>query len=178
MERYARRIRVLDESISAEEIVSLEKKHAMKELLKERRSTEVKEWRVTVAPGGGVTLRAAAGSQSSKAEGDLFVSEVGVRQKDTEEAQKSFGHVEAPPLTSCMEQEHWRRRTRKNMEERSFVPQSARHAGPGRCAITRVDQRASNSSKLWLLSRKAQHTRLTLAGIATMEGERSKAKQR
>ena len=40
----------MDERISAEEIDSLEKKHAMKELLKERRSTEVKEWRVTVAP--------------------------------------------------------------------------------------------------------------------------------
>ena len=60
MERYSRSIRVLDERISAEEIDSLEKKQAMKELLKERRSTEAKEWRVTVAPGGGVTLKSSS----------------------------------------------------------------------------------------------------------------------
>ena len=38
-------IRDLDERISAEEMGLLEKKQAMKELLKERRSTEVEEWR-------------------------------------------------------------------------------------------------------------------------------------
>ena len=45
-------------------------------------------WRDTVAAAeGGFTQKAAAGSQSS----------TGVRQKDTEEGQKSFGHVKAPP---------------------------------------------------------------------------------
>ena len=45
---------------------------------------------------GGVTQKAAAGSRSSKAEGDLLVSEVGLHQNDTEKDQKSFGHVKAP----------------------------------------------------------------------------------
>ena len=69
----------------------------MKELLKERRSTEVEECRSTVVAEGGVTQKAAAGSRSSETEGDLFVSEVGVRQKDTEEGQEPFGQVKAPP---------------------------------------------------------------------------------
>ena len=43
--RFSRRVRVLDERISVEEIDLLEKKQAMKELLKERRRTEEEEWR-------------------------------------------------------------------------------------------------------------------------------------
>ena len=35
--------------------------------------------------------------RSSEAEGDLVASEVIVHQKDTEEGQKSFGRVKAPP---------------------------------------------------------------------------------
>ena len=45
----------------------------------------------------GVTHKAATWSRSSEAECDLFVAEVGVHQKDTEEGQESFGQVEAPP---------------------------------------------------------------------------------
>ena len=62
----------------------LEKKQAMEELFKERRKTKVERWRDTVAAEGGVTQKAPAGSRSSEAEGDLFVSEVGVHQRDTE----------------------------------------------------------------------------------------------
>ena len=54
----------------------------MKEMLKERRSTQVEEWRDTVVAGCGVTQKAADGSRSSEAECDLLVSEVGVHQKD------------------------------------------------------------------------------------------------
>ena len=56
-------IRVLDDRISAEELDLLEKKQAKEELLKERRSTEVEEWRDTVVTEGGVTQKAAAGSR-------------------------------------------------------------------------------------------------------------------
>ena len=57
----------------------------------------MEEWRDTVVAEGRVTQKAAAGPRSSVAEGDLFVSEVGVHQKDTEEGQESFGQVRAPP---------------------------------------------------------------------------------
>ena len=50
----------------------------------------------TVVAEGGVTQKAAAGSRSSEAEGDLLVSEVGIHQKDTEKDQNYFGHVKAP----------------------------------------------------------------------------------
>ena len=53
-------IRVLDERISAEDFDLLEKKQAMKGLLKERRCTEVEEWRDTVVGGSGVTRVVAA----------------------------------------------------------------------------------------------------------------------
>ena len=55
----------------------LERKQAVENLLKEWRNTEVEEWRVAVVAEGGVTQKAAAGSRSSEAEGDLFVSEAG-----------------------------------------------------------------------------------------------------
>ena len=61
------------------------------------RRTEVEEWRDTVVAEGRVTQKAASGPRSSVAEGDLFVSEVEVHQKDTEEGQESFGQVNAPP---------------------------------------------------------------------------------
>ena len=48
----------------------------MEELLKERRKTQVDECRDTVVAEGGVIHKAAAGSRSLEAEGDLFVSEV------------------------------------------------------------------------------------------------------
>ena len=54
----------------------MEKKQAMEEPLKERRFSDAEEWGDTVFADGGVTQRAAAGSRSSEAEGDLFVSEV------------------------------------------------------------------------------------------------------
>ena len=57
---------VLDDRISAEEVALLEKKQAMKELLKERRRTEVEGWRDTATAEGGVAQKAAAGSQSSE----------------------------------------------------------------------------------------------------------------
>ena len=79
-------IRDLDERISGEEIELLDQKQAMKEMLKERRCTEVEEWRDTFVAGGGVTRMAAAGSRGSETEGDLFLSEVGARQKDAEDA--------------------------------------------------------------------------------------------
>ena len=50
----------------------------MKELLKERRTTEVQERRDTVAAGGGSSWRAAVGSRSSETEVDLLLSDVGV----------------------------------------------------------------------------------------------------
>ena len=69
----------------------------MEELLKERRKTQVDECRDTVVAEGGVIHKAAAGSRSSETDGDLFVSEVGVCQKDTEEGQESFGQVKPLP---------------------------------------------------------------------------------
>ena len=59
----------------------LEKKQAMKELLKERRNTKVEEWRDTVDVGGEVAQMAAARSRSSEAEGGLLLFELGVLQK-------------------------------------------------------------------------------------------------
>ena len=68
---------VLDDRIWAEEVEPREKKQAMKELLKERRRTEVEGW------------RDANGSQSFEAEVDHFeVSEVVLHR-----SQESFGHV-------------------------------------------------------------------------------------
>ena len=69
----------------------------MEELLKERRNTEVEVWRDTVVAEGGCTQKAAAGSRSFEAGGDHFVSGLGVHQKETEEDQRSFGQVKAPP---------------------------------------------------------------------------------
>ena len=57
----------LVDRISAEEVELLEKK-VMREMLTERRRTKVKGWRDTDAAEGGVTQKAASGSQSSKAE--------------------------------------------------------------------------------------------------------------
>ena len=66
--------------------------------LEGKRNTEVEEWRDTdVAEGGSTQKAAAIGPRSSEAEGDLFVSEVGVHEKDTEECEESFGQVKAPP---------------------------------------------------------------------------------
>ena len=53
--------------------------------------------RDTVVVGSGFALMAAAGSRSCKAEGDLFLSELGVLQKDTEEDRTSFCQIKAPP---------------------------------------------------------------------------------
>ena len=44
-EKFCPEIRVSDDKISAEELDLLEKKKAMEELLKERRNTEVEEWK-------------------------------------------------------------------------------------------------------------------------------------
>ena len=66
----------------------------VKKLSKSSRKGEVPKCRIGE---GGVTQKAAAGSRSSEAEGDLFVSKVGVLQKDTEKGQESVGHVKAPP---------------------------------------------------------------------------------
>ena len=83
-------IRDSDERISGEEIALLEKKQVMQEMWKERRSTEFGGRRDTVVVGIGVTWMAVACSRSSKTEGHLLLSEVGVLQKDMEEDQRSF----------------------------------------------------------------------------------------
>ena len=70
LEKMFQEIRVLDERISAEEIDVLEMKRGCRD---------------TVVVGGEVAQMAAAGSRSSKAEGDLLVSEVGLLQRDSEE---------------------------------------------------------------------------------------------
>ena len=77
-------MRDLDERISVEEIDLLEKKQAMMELLTERRSTEVEEWKDTVVAGSGVTRMATAGSRNFETEGDLPWSEMEVLQTVTE----------------------------------------------------------------------------------------------
>ena len=99
----------MDERISIEEIDLLEKKQVMKEMLKERRSTEVEEWRDTVVAGSGHSdgscwvskLRnggwASLGLEAPKRRVGLLVSEVGALQKDTEGDQKSLGQVMASP---------------------------------------------------------------------------------
>ena len=89
-ETFCHEIRISYYRISAEEWDLLENKQAMEELLKERRNTEVEEWRDTVVAEGGVTHKATVGSRSSEVEGDLFVFEVVVHQNVT-------GQVEAPP---------------------------------------------------------------------------------
>ena len=141
--------RVLDERISAEEVDVLEKKQAMKELLKERSRTEVEEWKGAVATESGVAQKVAAGFRSSEAEGDLFLSEVGVLQRDSEEDQRSFGQVKAPPqkinavirvepvetrdyvsapsVTGCLEQ-IMEAEDEKDMEELGFIPECGQRA--------------------------------------------------
>ena len=77
-EIFCQEIGVFDK-ISAEELDLLERKQAMGEPLRERRrSAEVKEWRDTVVVGDEVAQMAAAGSESSEAEGDLLLSEMRV----------------------------------------------------------------------------------------------------
>ena len=61
----------------------------MEEMLTERRCTKVEEWRDIF--GSGVTRVAVSGSRSSETQGDLFLSKVGVLQKDTEGDQRSLG---------------------------------------------------------------------------------------
>ena len=68
----------MNDRFSAEEVELLEKKQAMKELLKEKRRTKVEGWRDTLAVEDGTY------SKDSNAEGDLYVFEVGVHQKDME----------------------------------------------------------------------------------------------
>ena len=135
---------------------------------------------------------AAAGSRRSETVGDLLLSEVGVLLRDSEEDQRSFGQVKAPPqkrravirvesaetqdyvsalpLTSCMEQK-MEAEDEKNM---SFVSSAVREPRwASICFVTSVQQRASNSSKLRLVCQKkeAQRTRLTFTGSATMNGD-------
>ena len=83
----------MDERISAEETDLLEQKQAMKELSKERRSTEVEEWRDKAAAGG-ITWRAVVWSRSSATEGGLLFVRSGSSSKDTEEDQRSYGQVQ------------------------------------------------------------------------------------
>ena len=68
-EKFCQEIGVLDDRISAEEMELLEKRQAMEEPLKERRKTEVEEWRDTVVAEGGVIQKAAAGSRSFQSGG-------------------------------------------------------------------------------------------------------------
>ena len=78
-------------------LICWKKKQAMKELLKERRSTEEEEWRETqMLLGVGATQMGATGSRSSETEGDLFLSQGEILKKETEEDQRSFGQVKAP----------------------------------------------------------------------------------
>ena len=57
----------------------------------------MEEWRDTVVAGSEVAHMAAAGSRSSEAKGDLLLSEVRIRRKDSEEDQRSFVQARAPP---------------------------------------------------------------------------------
>ena len=96
-EKIRQEIGVLDDKISAEEVELLEKKQA-KKLWKEMKKNKVEECRDTVVAGCGFTQKAAAGSRSSEAEGDLFFVRVGSSlKKATEEGHKSFGQAKAPP---------------------------------------------------------------------------------
>ena len=52
----------LDERISAKEMVLLERRRILEDLLKEGRNAEVEEGRVKVTAGGGITRQAVAGS--------------------------------------------------------------------------------------------------------------------
>ena len=102
----------------------LEKEAAMKELLKERRRTNVEECRSTVVVEGGLLRKQQCGLEATQRRVTSFVSEVGVHQKDTEEGQTSLSRrrrrkkravaregsaerqddVSAHPLTSHLEQ--------------------------------------------------------------------------
>ena len=117
----------------------------------------MEEWRDTFVVEGG----AAAGSRSSEAKGDLFVSEVGVYQKDTEEGQESFGQVKAPwqkkksnktcrvggdTTLTCQ----WFRRVTWIKKWRQRTSRTWSAVSEPRCA----EQNASSSSKLRLLCQK------------------------
>ena len=75
----------------------LEKKANDGGALEGKKNTDVEEWVDAVVVEGEATRKAPTGSRSSQAECDLFVVEVGVHQKDTEECQESFGLIKAPP---------------------------------------------------------------------------------
>ena len=136
-------------------------------------------WRDTVATEG-CLRRQQLGLKAPKAEGDLFVSGSEVlcpsrgaaAEKRSSNACRVGGDTRycvSTPLTSHLDRRKVEAEDEREHGGAECRVQSASHAGPCTCAITRVDQRASNSSKLWQLSRKAQHTRFTFAGIATIK---------
>ena len=67
-EKLCKDIQTLDERISANEVGLQGKKQEMRMLLKERRKTNVEEWRDTGAAESDFIWKAASGFQSSKAE--------------------------------------------------------------------------------------------------------------
>ena len=114
----------------------LEKKQATKELLKERRNTEVEEWRDTVDAGGEAAQMAAAGSRSSERrrvisfcpKWEFFKKDIGGRSEilwssqgaaaekkssDTCRVGGAQYYVSAPPLAGSIGVENWMQRTRK-----------------------------------------------------------------
>ena len=153
----------MDERISVEEIDLLEKKLAMKEPLKERRSTQVEEWRETqMCAGGGATQMGATGSRTSETECDLLLSEGRALQKDAEEDQRSLWHQKKSnsntpqsrrKLETVSQHPEWvEEENEDEMEEPSFVssavsePRWALHMCDGECG-----EKARSSSKLRLL---------------------------
>ena len=84
-------LRVLDERIQAEEVELLEKTKKMKESSKEKRKTTVRKH--GCCRGWGYSERSSWVAKLRS--GGLFVSEVGVHQKDKGRRQKLVGHVRA-----------------------------------------------------------------------------------
>ena len=78
----------MEDRISAEEAGLFEARVEMEEVSKERRRTKVQGWRASDAVRSGITQKAAAGSQSSKAEVGLCdVSRVDITNNGTLEGQ-------------------------------------------------------------------------------------------
>ena len=157
-------IGVLDDRVWAEEVELLEKKHAMKELLKERRRTKVEGWRDTVAAEA-LLRRQQLGLKAPKRELTIpEVSEVGVHWKDTEQVRnveappqrrvvvrkewaETCHHMSAPPLMSRLDQ-NMEADDDKNLGEPGlFQLQSASHVGPYGCVTSSAELRISSFSK-------------------------------
>ena len=118
-----------------------------------------------------VSLKEAAGSRRSEGQGDLFVSDVGGHQNDTEEGRESFGQVKAPPqkkgavirVESAETQEYCVSAPADESLGSRKKFRSESHVGPCTCVMTSVELQVLRNSGYCVRRRCSAHDSLVQA---------------